>query len=53
MIVKAEHYSSQRIMADQEKFREKRLKHVQKNIHNLKINRDESNQLMQRCILQA
>ena len=53
MIVRAEHYSTQRIMADKEKFREKRLKQVQKNIHNLKLSQDELNQLMQRCLLQV
>ncbi|TYR37476.1 IS110 family transposase [Sphingobacterium phlebotomi] len=50
MIVKAEHYSSKRIIADQEKFRKNRLKQVQKNIHNLKLSQEEMNQLMQRCL---
>ena|GEM_PF-6240868 len=48
MIVQAEPYSFQRIMDDKEKFREKKMKHVQWNIHNLNLSQDELNQLMQR-----
>jgi len=49
MIIKSEKYSSQRIIADQEKFRLKRLNQVQKNIHNLNLSQQEFEKLIQHC----
>lgn len=53
MIIKSEHYSSQRIIADQEKFRLKRLNQVQKNIHNLNLSPQEFEKLIRRCLRQT
>lgn len=49
MITRTEEYSSQRISADREKFRLKRLKQVQRNIHNLNLSQEEFEGLIQRC----
>lgn len=49
MITRTEEYSSQRISADREKFRLKRLKQVQGNIHNLNLSQEKFEGLIQRC----
>lgn len=53
MIIKSEQYSSQRIIADQEKFRLRRLNQVQKNIHNLNLSQQEFEKLIQCCLPQT